>query len=184
MPQQLHHNLGFYFLAYHLKMASAVPGAELPKAVDISAELISQISGDWKLDSGASDSIEPLLKMMGVPWMVRKAALAAPAPSQHVELSAKGMIVQTEGFAKVRNEYTWGSGNTHNTPSGAFPASLALDSTGKIVILHVDAGDKGTIETQYSFSTEGGKRTLTLQMTLTPRGAAVEHVRRVFRPKA
>ncbi len=161
--------------------ASAVPVPPPPPA-----ELQAAMSGVWKLDAAASESMEPLLAFMGVPWVARKLMANAPPPVLTLLLTPAGLdITQHNAFGKTRNELTWGSGNTYSSPGGKFLAALALEGASgaetpapTCVVLAVDM-PKGRITTTYAVhaaGAAGGTRTLVVVIS---NGAGVR-VRRVF----
>jgi hypothetical protein len=76
-------------------------------------ELAASLTGHWHLDRKQSDSIEPLLAFVGVPWLIRKAILAAPNPAIRVSVdpgtgaedSHPALVVLQEGMSKMENHY-------------------------------------------------------------------------------
>lgn len=112
-------------------------------------ELLPNLTGTWKLDKASSDSLEPLLAFVGLSWLIRKAALAAPAPLQIIEVLSDGMNVQMKGSAA--NSYKWGSDNIHISPGGKSAATLTKNEQGTSATLQVASlpNGKGDIITVY-----------------------------------
>lgn len=124
--------------------------------------------------------MEPLLQFAGVPWLIRKAALAAPNPSIRTEMRADGMKVVSEGMAKNENEYKFGAASIHKTPAGDYPAELTMGADGQSVVLVVRMAGKGTITSTYK--REGHLLVITMVIAHEKNGK-VETMRRVFVPR-
>ena len=89
--------------------------------------LLAPLNGQWILDEQASDAMTPLLKIMGVPWLVIKLAVAARSPVQTIDLHARGMNVTMAGIVTHKNSYFWAAKSTHKNPDGSScPALLTV----------------------------------------------------------
>lgn len=151
-------------------MAAATPTPE-----EAAGAAVAAMAGGWRLDAKQSDSMEPLLEFMGVPWLVRKAIVAASGasspPTMRVAATAGGMDVEAHGGAgPSRNSYAWGAGNKHVTPKGEFPATLAAGTAAGEVVLHVDA-PKGRLTSRYTLDASGR-----LLLTIAGPGFAIKRV--------
>ncbi len=75
-------------------------------------------TGSFVLDSAASESIEPILKISGVPWMIRKLINAA-VPK--ITLNVSGLvlkIIRETSFRSTQSEYVF-DGASHSTAFSA-----------------------------------------------------------------
>lgn len=140
------------------------------------AALFEALSGEWRLDAGASDGIEPMMAFMGVPWLIRKMALAvAPTMALRTAFAAAtgGSVRQMSG-REISNSYAWGPGAKHVTPGGEFAATLLYDAPGRAVVLLV-AGPpgKGHIRGVYSSHDGGAGMTVTYEL---PDGTKIKRV--------
>jgi hypothetical protein len=166
----------------------ATPGA-LPEAP---AALASALTGTWALSPSVSDSMEPMLAVMRVPWLIRK-AVASSKPTLVVAVAPGGMSVEQAGFARVVNAYTWGP-TKHKTPAGTHEAMaevLPAPAAGAgapaaacvVRVAVAMASPHGTIVATYS---AGDGATLVVIMEFLPApgtSTAPVRVRRVFTRK-
>lgn len=122
------------------------------------ATLLHRMAGKWTLDVAKSDSPEPLMAWMGMPWLIRKAVLAAASSGATVEIKAleDGFEVdQRSGMGTIQNMYHLGTDNVHKTPRGSFPATLTFDKAGDVLLLVVEVAGKGQLRTSYEVQDEG-----------------------------
>lgn len=152
-------------------------------APPVSPALITGLTGDWQLDASASDSMEPMLTFMGVPWVVRKMILAAPAPGLKTTLTEAGLSTEQHStFANTANSYKWGADNKHVAPNGdTAPAALSMDDGGNSVTVRMEMGEKGLLAVSYAAGSEG---VMHVTMRMTEKGkTAPTVVKRVFKRK-
>ena len=104
--------------------------AGIHKGTPLSADtlaLLAPLNGQWMLDEKASDDMTPLLKLMGVPWLVIKLAVAARSPIQTIDLHTRGLNVTMTGIVTHKNSYIWAAKSLHKNPDGStYPAMLSI----------------------------------------------------------
>lgn len=155
-----------------------------------SEEFLTQLTNKWKLDPGKSDSMELMFEFMGVPWLIRKAILAAPPPTMTVDANNIRLRIEQSGLANLVNEYQWNApSHTHKVPNGEYPAQL--EATSNMIRIHVLSMEKGrNIILQYSIETlpsSSGTKIPSLHLiaviTFWIEGKEQKSIRRVFHPK-
>jgi hypothetical protein len=102
------------------------------------------VAGTWKLDAAQSDPMEPLLKLLKVPWIARKAAASA-VPVTKITATAEGMEVVQQGLMNITNSYKLGQ-TTHKSPAGTHDAQLSVEEAtadGTLVAAEGGAGAEG-----------------------------------------
>lgn len=146
----------------------------------MAAEQAVKLNGTWVLDHKRSDSIEPFLKEMGVPWLVIK-LFSGATPRWDIEITEVGMkhVVHSPRGATTTDyrfdgvvEHTAGDGSKH-------PATLHLEG-GKLwtVVRHASKGD---IETTYTVDAgPSGEPLLVAIVRLVRGGAEVLLMKRAF----
>lgn len=145
---------------------------------EASSQMVGAFTGTWKLDPKASDSMEPMLQFMGVPWAIRKLAMAAPPPTQDIILTKEDLTVTMNGFKKVTNNYKWGPEQNHNTPDGGVhKADVSVDSSAGTITLKVVLAGKGDVLSVYAIDDQGR---LVVSMVLTKQDGHVDRLKRVF----
>jgi hypothetical protein len=93
----------------------------------IPSHLCTSLAGTWKLDPAQSDSMEPFLKMLGVPWIARKAAASAvPVMTIKATDGGGGIEIVQEGMMKLVNHYTVGK-TSHKSPMGTHEAFFTVE---------------------------------------------------------
>ena len=145
-------------------------------------ELAAVLNGAWVLDGVRSDSIIPLLKEMGVPWLVQKMAASAK-PSWEVLLSADGLVHTVSGvMANTKQTYPFAAPSTHVLGDGSkHPAQLAATSEGHVTL--TVQHPKGDIITTYTHEGSSGESLLIAFIEVRRGGASVVRLKRVFRRK-
>ena len=121
----------------------------------------STLVGEWALDAGRSDSVEPMLKLMGVPMLLRKAAVRMrPRIALEHSLTDDGRVCITftiSGF--IKNETAprvVGEEAVKSTPRGEQRitlTSVAEDSRSLTVEKH---GPKEGVRVLETFTLEEG----------------------------
>ena len=110
---------------------------------------IAALTGRWALDEKRSDTMQPLFKALGVPWIVRKVADSAQSPKQTLDVSPQGLIVSmSSSIMTTRNTYVFGTKSSHKNPDGSTCAAFVSVENGLLALV-VDLGSRGTIKTTY-----------------------------------
>lgn len=91
------------------------------------AAFAPRVTGVWLLDKAASDPMAPLLKEMGVPWLMHK-VIDAMRPSTELRLSGRVFSVTMTQGVKITNQLEIGVPGTYKGGDGVgHPASLMWD---------------------------------------------------------
>jgi len=89
--------------------------------------LAAALNGTWILDEELSETVEPLMKELGAPWLIIKAIMASASPPLTFEVNSSGLSILFTGFFVQKNSYTWDTVNYHKTPDGAnHPAEICI----------------------------------------------------------
>jgi hypothetical protein len=140
------------------------------------AALFTALTGEWRLDAAASDGVEPLMAFMGVPWLIRKMALAMQGNAVvQLTLSAStGAVVRQLTGRDITNSYGWGPGGKHVSPGGESAATLVYDAPGRavVVVLQGPPG-KGVMRAVYVSTDAGAGMVLTYEL---PDGVKIKRV--------
>eukprot|EP00744_Colponema_vietnamica_P007437 GILI01010703.1.p1 GENE.GILI01010703.1~~GILI01010703.1.p1 ORF type:complete len:152 (+),score=38.98 GILI01010703.1:86-541(+) len=130
----------------------------------------------WELDKKKSESIEPLLKVLGVSWVVRKAAaLAVPKQTFTVDMAANTLTLTVHGqettvYILDGGERVMPSNNDPNVtfvvrafPEGsAFKLIRVLAGKGTITETRTLEEDGQTLRTLIEFSSENGSESFAI----------------------
>lgn len=141
-------------------------------------------SGRWSLDKAASGSMEPLLQLQDVSWLLRK--LAAGLDSEvTIQQTATGMTLEFDNMLGRTTQRLIFDGQPHPTKNPAGGAATltatwveggaALLTTGPVA---VDEGQEGVLAERRRLSADGETMVLDVEMTV-PSGASAS-VRRVW----
>jgi hypothetical protein len=110
-----------------------------------------------------------------VPWLVIKIAIAARAPTQVIEASARGASITMQGIVTHRNAYVWDAKTVHKNPDGsAYPATISEKPGGFDLVM--SAAGKGVLTNSYR-GVEGNAAKLTIVIVMRDEKTGAELVR-------
>jgi len=147
-------------------------------------EFLTNVTNKWKLNPTLSDTMEPMFEFMGIPWLIRKAILAAPPPSLVIYANAEILRIEQQGFSNLINEYRWhDKTHTHKVPNGSYPAQLEVLNNGTVVKLSVTVEKTRHLILLYEVDSTKSPIQVIATITFWMDGKDKQSIKRIFQPK-